>query len=332
MRNFLIASALVILLLLAYVRNIILSCGHPYYAQTEISQLHSAMRGYQERYGEFPPCLADASLVARQERFMKHLATAFPGSAYGKTVQDYQRLRERLLSTPAPDEQAYLFINRSGQPEPLNLDMLDPAESLVFWLGGFPAPFDAEKYTDRKSLFGFHRDRDNPFRRDSLQAEGSDAFRFRTDPLHDFRNEGFTDNDADGWLEYSLYLSATEELNTPVVYFDAATYQASSQHAALLGTVRYPADGTLVKAWGYAIPYLEKFSPAQPETAVWREADSFQLIDAGKDNRYGPSAHPDTRRMVELPSGRTYTTVYPGPYVESELSAEEKDNRTSFVK
>jgi hypothetical protein len=97
---------------------------------TEISQICDAIEAYREKFGEYPPDGTDPQAVRR------HLAIAFP-SYKGELPPKYANL--------------------------------DPATSLVFWLGGC---------TDHKGgLIGFSSNRSNPFEDDRSS---------RIPPFYDF--------------------------------------------------------------------------------------------------------------------------------------------------
>ncbi|MCE9605615.1 MAG: hypothetical protein K8U03_12040 [Planctomycetia bacterium] len=273
----------------------------------ETKPIELAMQAYQDMYVEYPPCFGEEARTERRVRLMRHLIA-----------------RNFRLSHGTPYDTSGVPIHTS-------------------------------------KLFGFYRDSATIFRRDPRQEEGGDPLRFRTEPLYAFDESRLVDRDGDGWLEYAF---THEEVSAPFVYFDAATYRATTSTPAIsmpakgavespaktaagkppkeppkevafdvarLGTIRYPATGSaLVEVWGQALPYLEKFTPDKPQETVWSKSDSFQLIAAGADHRYGP-ADATLRRFVTFPSGHTWATTDGTTYHGSELSAEEFDNLTNLT-
>jgi len=105
---------------------------------------------------------------------------AYPRFARGA---DYSSLKARI----ARDYR----VKVNGRAQPLNLDHLDQAEALVFWMGGMPTPLDATGNPAASTkLFGFSNDKANPFKRDAVAARSD-----RTIPHYDF--------DEGRWLTYA---------------------------------------------------------------------------------------------------------------------------------
>ena len=98
----------------------------------------------------------------------------------------------------------------SGSPTVQRLDIstMDPAEALVFWLGGFPAPcgnigsaavFDAVDRLPFQSAESVHAG-------SVYQPTAPLSFiQSRKTKLFDFDETRLVDNDMDGWLEYVPY-------------------------------------------------------------------------------------------------------------------------------
>src|SRR5690348_4147680 len=53
---------------------------HPYWSSIlmEISQLDQAMGDHRSDAGSFPPCMGNATVESRRERFYAHITRAFP--------------------------------------------------------------------------------------------------------------------------------------------------------------------------------------------------------------------------------------------------------------
>lgn len=306
-------------------------CG---YSLPELEQLHSAVEAVKEVHTHYPPCFAEVDVRERRLHLMRHLQVAYPNSTYGQGEDSFLKLRD-AIRTPgglAPGSQPYAYKNRRGEVALLDLNTLDPAESLVFWLGGFPTPCKADgtPVASYGKLFGFNKDRDDPFKRDSLELEAADPLRFRTHPYFDFVPERLVDNDDDGWLEYSPRVRSETSSSPPYVYFDAASYLTSHNDPASVGLIRYPSDAKLAEKWGYATPYLKQFAPERLADTSWQANKKFQIIAAGENERYGPTQPANVRRLVEIPSGRNWTTTDGKTFQAYEvLAPEERDNLTN---
>ena len=142
----------------------------------DIQSLNAAMQSYKADHKQYPPDLSDLNYSYRQTRFQNHIGLAFPrcGTSYG-TLKSY-------ILNNTYKSYGYNYISSSGSATPLNLDTMDQAEALVFWLGGFPTPYTQTgtpmPLASRK-LFGFHTDVTNPFRLDSGTAPISPTARRR---------------------------------------------------------------------------------------------------------------------------------------------------------
>ncbi|MBL9085279.1 MAG: hypothetical protein JNK76_25965 [Planctomycetales bacterium] len=296
----------------------------------EIGQLHTTFQAYKERAEAYPPCLADVDPVERKLRFMKHLAAAYPNAEFEESTSAFDRLNDQVQNGQ-DGGQGYNFVSATGgQAFPLDLNRLDAAEAIVFWLGGFPTPVRTTSLLPvaNRRIFGFHRDADAPFRRDALAAEGLDALRYRTEPMYQFDETRLVDYDGDGWWEYASHSLRGDDLVPPIVYFDSETYVTSSKHADNVGLIRYPNGGSLGSRWGCAAPYLKTFDPQNPLAATWINPEGFQLQTGGDDQKYSlPMAlHRSERRVLTFPDGEKFGSLDGKPFERLEVDAEEQDN------
>lgn len=327
-------SVAVCLLLFAAFVNFVAPFGrHRGHSQTklivEIGQLQTAMQSYREKYDQFPPCLADANASDRKVRLMRHLAKAFPNSSYGNTEEAFDRLNTQVQNGFSSESPGYNYKDSAGTTRVLDLNALDAAESLVFWLGGFPTPCRAQTKIAiaNRRIFGFHRDPDDPMHRDPLGTEGLDPLRYRTEPFYQFDETRLCDQDDDGWFEYLPSRPIATSIVAPFVYFDARSYVDSGAKPSLLGIVHYPADAILAKQFGYAVPYSASFAPST-NAVTWHNPESFQIVCGGLDGMY--DAEPvsgNQQRVVVLPAATVYHL--PGTKVDS-VSVEECDNLTNL--
>jgi hypothetical protein len=297
----------------------------------EIDQMATAFHAHREshRAPAFPPCLADVDPVERKIRFMKHLASAWPGSKYGETAGDYDRLKQKIAT-----EWKYDYLDRDGAVQSLDLDRLDPAESVVFWLNGFPTPLDpaTKKPIVELKEFTFHRDPTDPLKRDATTPASDAPPGDRVHRLFDFNQARLVDKDHDGWWEYQPAYQKEDADRAPFVYFDAATYTETTKSVERMGSCLYPRDPALAKLWGTATPYLETFDAAKPEAGVWAKNDRFQIISGGLDGKYaapGDGVKLPTPRLTALRPLKTFLAA--DKFAEAkDVDPVERDNLTNL--
>lgn len=297
----------------------------------EMGQLDSAMKAYKERHDRYPPNFGDANVQVRQDRFLRHLRAAFPRFA---AFQNYAAMRRFVQDN-------YNYKSPNGSLANLDLDQLDQAEALVFWLGGMPTPWDAQNTAAiaPRRLFGFHQDPTNPFKREARAQEQHDPLKFRTQLYYAFDETRLVDNDLDGWWEYVPQLTSSSGSHTPpYVYFDAEGYVniSATNPVEHLGypqatSVTVPAGHMLLYGeWGMAVPYAQYHDPNHKSPTQWINSQSFQLICTGMDGMFATPTSPPRMRLSVFPNGATWygDNQYggdPGYY-----DAEERDNLTSF--
>ncbi|MGC3970230.1 MAG: hypothetical protein QM775_23740 [Pirellulales bacterium] len=324
----------IIAALLLFMVYVGLTTGHPEGRKqikviVEIGQLQTGVQAYHEKYGDYFPCLAEPDVDAHKVRFLTHLAKVFPESKYGLTTADFDKLNSHVQTGFKDQETAYNFRDAAGRLRPLDLATLDAAESLVFWLGGFPTPINPQSNEPvaNRRIFGLHRDADDPLRRDAKAAEARDPLRFRTDPFYQFDETRLVDNDADGWWEYAAIYMPGSDLPAPFVYFDARSYLASSAPETL-GTLRYPTEQRLAEQWGYVVPYASSYTAAGHAVA-WHNPQSFQIISGGLENAYDAGTSTFVRRVIVVPQSHSYLVNGPGE-LES-VAVEVQDNLTNLT-
>lgn len=308
-----IAALILVTLLYVYVmvRNAIIN-GHPHPIRPEIDHLSQAMQAYKERQIQFPPSMGNSNPIDRKLAFMRHIRVAFPNCAYGT----FDAVNKNI-----GDAWGYNFALPDGALAPLNLNSLDQAESLVFWLAGFPTPISptTKQPVAGRKMFGFHRDSDDPFKRDIPSVEGLEPLRFRTEPMFQFDPLRLVDNDHDGWPEYVPVTPSTDAPTAPYVYFDADCY-ADSINRSTIKHLCYPrltdADvsrtaGDLAAWWGVAAPMALYFDPNGPNPTRWAKDTSFQIICAGLDGIYSSPVTSLTtgQRVPVFPSGQVFETA-----------------------
>jgi hypothetical protein len=281
---------------------------------SEISNLDVAFQNYKNQFGgEYPPCMAVPILggtqltsPSRLDLFNRALRKRF-----ARYTLDYLTLRSILAngagaSNLNPPPWTVSSIS-TGQHIALDLQTLDAAEALVFWLAGPPAPLNVASST---ILYGFSANPTNPF-----QQAGS-----RLPSLFDFDETRLTDVDGDGWPEYTPAGTSNKSIGmAPFVYFEPAsmTYinlQNNSQLIACyppkvtaipIGAPTYAPQGNppqlpvqpgtygnsgLGAEWGLAVPYPTSVNTSTTNyTFTFWNPKKFQIICAGADSDYGGS-------------------------------------------
>lgn len=279
----------------------------------EIDHLSQAVQAYKERQLQFPPSMSNTSITDRRLAFMRHTQVAFPNCAYGTSLANFNTLASKVGST-----WVYNYTTGSGSLAGLNLNTLDQAEALVFWLSGFPTPISttSKMPVAGRKMFGFHRDSDNPFKRDASNVEGLDPLRFRTEPNFQFDPLRLVDNDGDGWPEYVPVTPSSAIPTAPYVYFDAGAY-ANSTNRATIKHMGYPrltdaaVNGTaqnLAAQWGIAEPMALFFDTNGSIPARWAKDTSFQIICPGLDGLYCTAVTSLTtgQRVPIFPTGHVF--------------------------
>jgi prepilin-type N-terminal cleavage/methylation domain-containing protein len=232
----------------------------------EISELDRAVKSYKDKYNAFPPTLWGGGSAAQQAAFMAHVRRAFRKANFA----DYASFRTGLMT--ATNSSA---LSSPGYPNTAGLDpsQMEPAEALVFWLGGIPAQHNAAGSTwgGSTKVDGFHRDPANPFQPRTSAGQQREA------PFFPFDQARLGDADADGWLEYYPPGSTS-----PYVYFNSGSYLSSP----------YTGGGAV----GMARPYTDATI-----TGGFMNPSTFQIIAAGQDHIYGA----DNANKI-FPSGTNY--------------------------
>lgn len=261
--------ALLIALMIPVVRGVMRRAEDFRFAQ-DLTNLEMAIHAYKEKYKDFPPDFSDCKFKPfNQTVAYRHILMAFP----------------RI-------DPAELQVIANFAPT------IDPAEALVFWLGGL-SKNPKQPFTGAGG---------------PLQLTGNSsvpvAWRVqeRSEPLFDFdESRLFLERDSSNQFVIGVaYLPPKNP--TPYVYFDSRTYAfADSSGQPQYASFAWPApDGGGVTI---ARPYKSDidnttFNPgANPQDALFRDRalhwvnrDTFQLLCAGRDGEFGPlvnTSNPD---------------------------------------
>jgi type II secretory pathway pseudopilin PulG len=305
---------------------------------SEIDQIQTAAETYRNDRGAYPATLGvfvGETTNDRQARVMRHVAKAWP-----RYTGNYVQFREQVAIATKPIVASYpttvsllytdtteytTTANKNAAQGGLDINNLDPAETLVFWLGGIPDP------TAEVRVVGFRRDPASPFYdQNNLGVSPSDVSQQRAPATFRFDPRRLVDYDQDGWFEY-LPVGGTEAKNTPpYVYFDNTVYKAAPAYpypATALGASPLPGQGPVGAdaQWGNCLPYAA--DPPNTLPVKFVNSTKFQVISAGADNRYDKQLGPSDYISNGNPWYFT-PEYYPSGAAFQE---EDKDNLTNFA-
>ncbi|MBI3463222.1 MAG: prepilin-type N-terminal cleavage/methylation domain-containing protein [Planctomycetes bacterium] len=274
---------------------------------TDLSQLDTALGTYKTDRNDFPPALfpvtanfntagavdsTDPGQVYNQVRFNRHVRQAFsryrggdPYTAFGLLVRALN-VQKQTADPPGPPD-----------PIPLDIYDLDPAESLVLWLGGISDSLGSlQNYSGSNKLIGFSSDPAHPF---GIYDSSSNTLTSFTQPkglIYPFDPQRLVDRDNDGWLEYAVDFRADKAEMPGYAYFDFRGYTRPGPGNTQIVNFYSPTPAHEV-----AVPYASGVSASN--TVTWVNAQKFQLIAAGLDGTFG---NPDTTVLRVFPIGTGY--------------------------
>ena len=222
----------------------------------EVDALAQAVQRYHDKYGEYPPDGSDWNV------FKRHLQKAFPGilaselalldPTIGSTVpNDHRQFNfsgDISNGGPALRNSSDSAVVEGGNITVNQLKVMDPAEALVFFLGGFSSdpkrPFTGpggpfiELVHDDEVHYGYNPARENPlyeFNAGQLTIAtytGPDG-----DVITASNDEGFGGAASDPYVQLAVPTNTGNDLlpvylpqngdratHAPYVYFDSRTY------------------------------------------------------------------------------------------------------------
>lgn len=305
--------------------------------QTEVNQLAESIQGYKSIHARYPPCMGTIDLVTRQKAFERHMAVAYPNYSIS-----YTNARTSIGTMTKTTGYNYLIPGTSTLEE-LDLNTLDAAESLVFWLAGFPTPLDPTTKTPiaPQKLYGFHKDQNDPLKRQASDTNMANPLSFRTQHDHfGFDQNRLVDNDGDGWLEYIPVRSEGGQKIAPYVYFDSGTYGLLSSISTGSAMCGYPrSDATSITGtslafdFGVAVPMA---LDVMANRIMWAQPTGFQIICGGQDSKYAgnPEGTLMSLRVPTYPNpSRKNGEVFAiggGPFSTPNMTEFELDNMTNM--
>jgi general secretion pathway protein G len=243
----------------------------------EINGLAGALETYRGQFSDYPPDFAFSRTSAP--------TTAIQTLARGAVVQHLSRMFPRYViqGTNASQQWNNLRTQVSNYTG-LDINYLDPATALVFWLGGIPEINTSTRLPTGR-LMGFSANPTNPF--DSTTASRIGPF-FNFDPTR-------LEATSAKWLRYKPSYGAGPS-GPPYVYFRAPYYYMNgtqyepckwqrvnvsfANETEQLGT----SQTSIVKQVSVR-PYYNYSTDGKVRD--WFNPRSFQILCAGADNNYG---------------------------------------------
>lgn len=256
----------------------------------ETNTLADAFNKYQQKYNDLPP---DGSSFAVVQR---HLLKLFPQIASSEFS---------LLTTDTfPGTNIRLVNNAAVGSNPSPLGVMDPAEAVVFFLGGYSE--DPQYPLSGAGGPFFITDRNGMNGTSAIAAANRGSVQYnpaRNNPFFDFEagqlstievNNLIGSNDESELLQLAdsfndmLPVYKTSKKDSPYVYFDHRTYSVPTSGGRFFSHYTTPDHGV---ARPYKSSQRNTRVPNTPANAddyfQYMNEDSFQLICAGLDDSFG---------------------------------------------
>lgn len=229
----------------------------------EVNALSDAVEKYRSKYGDYPP---DGSSWPIMEA---HLRKAFPNIL----------ISELNLLNPA-NTAAYGYIHNDYAGR-----VMDPAEALVFFLGGFSS--DAQRpftgtggpFVLNGTTYQYNASRQNSFYE-------FPAARLTMSASLESTDETVYDSPiATDLMPVFLSYKNKLQFGNPYVYFDSRTYQSKTNPPVVNFHQTRVSSGE-----GAARPYLSEqvntLSPALNKPKLYENKQTFQILSPGLDGQY----------------------------------------------
>jgi prepilin-type N-terminal cleavage/methylation domain-containing protein len=279
----------------------------------EIAGLESALHDYRARFNEYPPDFA-------------FVRTGGPGStstmAKAAVVQHLSRMFPRfVIPGTNPNAQWSNLYSMVYSSTRLNINQLDPATALVFWLGGVPERNSSTGQATGR-LMGFSANPSNPF--DSTTAS-------RIGPFFDF-DATRLEATSSGWLRYKPSYGAGPS-GPPYVYFRSPYYYMNGNQIEPCTWPRVtPSYGAEQEELGTSQTSRVRPVSVRPyynwstdgKVRVWYNPTGIQILCAGADNRYGG--------IAEDIGGSSTAIKAPHFPLSDNLVGGHDDNQTNFCR
>lgn len=320
----------------------------------EEQNLQTALAEFKNKYGEYPP-----SRIILYHYLKGATApyttgtTAVPGT--GNPDLNIGDLNQRTVTAMRKYfPRAGIYFPTSGvtataspwpNPKGGTYTILEGHECLVFFLGGMPQSVQTSG-GGGWGMTGFSRDPVNPF---TPSGVGSTS---RTVPMFEFAPQRLVDLDGDGFPSYIDPLSASQvgPLQRPYAYFSAYGnngYDPNDDNSA--AAEQDDAGNAIIRSFfvnfnlqggsrvtaspppnPYTIGDANPVTTANPtpKSTIWANAQTFQLISAGRDGLWGLGGPYDANSTAErLP---IYTSTNDSQSFQM-IRTHERDNITNFA-
>ena len=252
----------------------------------EIEMIAQAVEQYRTKYGDYPPDGSSWPLVEA------HLRKAFPNILITEL---------NLLNPSNATNNGYVRNdNDTTGTHPLGGRVMDPAEALVFFLGGFssdpqrPLTGAGGPFAPNPAVAGafiYNTQRENSF------------FEFKSNRLtltvDGFSNDETIYGQGVGNDLLPVYVGAGPSIQqggVPITYFDSRTYQLAGGYA------NFYVPGNVLQSENCARPFLSNelnngiAAPVKPQR--YANEKTFQIMNAGYDKLYGCKA---AKRVLPTP-------------------------------
>lgn len=317
---------------------------------SEITLMEQALASFKTRMGDYPPSFVvldesgnygnNPALVDFVTKYFANIAGITNSSQLASQTQKSIDRSQRYLKK---------FFNRAELKQDIDGDtgfnkfwILEGDEALVFFLGGIPRPIDSQTF----ELTGFCKRPDFPL---YGRNENNKFTLSRDTPFFEFKAERLVDFDNDGFPSYIDSLGSEED-SRPYVYFSAYgsnSYDPQDCNFNPSKKIYFPAL-TDIQDVDTGLNYFRMFGgnsgpsispnpyttgPAAPvgRSPAWQKPQSYQIISAGADRKYGFGGHFAGKTKSEpLPiADSDLTNSFINPLSPSARSVE-SDNITNF--
>jgi general secretion pathway protein G len=212
--------------------------------------------------------------------------------------------------------------------------LLDGHECLVFFLGGIPTHTQGGSTFELEGVEGFSANPRNPFQPQFVPSTGNQitSAQTRVEPFFEFDADRLVDDDFDGVPGYIDPLGKSTDARY-FAYFSSyggSGYDPNDVNLSLnepgnagnLFSTSFPlSDGTRRTTSPLPNPYTSSLPVAVGEKpATFHNAQSFQIISAGRDRNYGPGG-----QYTDSTNGGDRLTAAGGTD-----ASRERDNITNF--
>lgn len=344
---------------------------HEAAVSAEINLLANALASFKDKYGDFPPSrLLLAEDGGYDTTDTTHINSASTDLTYGQLAQRSMRyLRQffpRAIQKPTDLDQdgktdtygEWPDYNGDGKKN-TGYYLLEGHECLVFFLGGIPS-------SSGTGMAGFAKNPVNPFVSDNPNLAGASSnrnppfFEFKTDrlvrdprPNHNHGIPGYVDSlerpnggtnlgDARFFAYFSAYGGNgydPNDVNFGFIPGDASFVGETDDSGTALSRA-FLTTFTGVNSGGKAMnvifstapnPYTS--SPAVPTNAVtYINANTYQIISAGRDRLYGFGGRYDANSNDRLPiDPNDVTDSLIVPANNAGIRIREQDNLANFA-